>query len=92
MCEMPWVNHGQQLSTHQLLTHYPSPAGWGRELEEQKREKLVGQDKDSLISEGKREKKKTPPTSDAEAVTHPLLPADRRPASLWGTATLERLP
>lgn len=45
-------------STHQLLTHSPSPPRDGEENWKSKTEKkLVGRDKDSLIDEGNKSKK-----------------------------------
>lgn len=58
------------------------------ELEEQKRERFTGQDKDTLIHEGKKGGKKP---SDAKASTQHLPPADWCPASLRATASLEGL-
>lgn len=88
VCLVWWVNLGQQLRTHQPLTNTPL-AGWGRELEKQWWEKLTGEGKDSLISKGKREKKRT---SVENAVTCHLPPAERCPAGLQAKSTLESLP
>lgn len=56
---------------------------WGEEVEEQKQEKLVGQDKDLLVCERKKKKK-----SDAKVNNQHLPSADWCSASLWETDTL----
>ena len=49
------VDSGQQVSTTQLLAHSPQPQ-WDKG--ENRKSKSMSQDKDSLISEGKRKEKK----------------------------------
>lgn len=69
-----------QLSTTQLPTHSPP----GAMRKRTKVRTLVGRDKDSLISEWKRDSEKK--KSDANAITHFPLP-DQCPASLQAMAT-----
>lgn len=72
----------------------PVPAEWGRELEEQKHERLVGQDKDSSASEKKNKKpqviqRQSPTTfhkqTDAQALSEKWLPWKKKISLLFST-------
>lgn len=51
---MGWIDPGQQQSTHQPLSYILPQQERERELEGKKQEKLVGQEKDSLVIEEKK--------------------------------------
>lgn len=57
---MGWVDPGQQQSTHQPLSYILPQQEQGRELEGKKQEKLVSQEKDSLVIEEKKWKRQSP--------------------------------
>lgn len=71
---MQWFDPGWQLSpTQSLAKSHCFQKDGGREQEKQKIPELVGQNRNSLISEEKRkreERRKTNKTSDAKEITH----------------------
>lgn len=56
-----WADPGQKRSNHPLHAYWLPPAGWDRELNEQRQEELVNHVKDSLTSERKIQEKKSQP-------------------------------
>lgn len=78
-----------QQALKQPATHSPSPIGWRRESEEQRREEAVDQNKDSLIRE---EEKKPPHQVMQKTFTLHCSQAGWCPVSLQATATLGKVP
>lgn len=83
-----------EASHSSFLTYSPhTPVGWGQRIGRAKVRKVMGEDKNNLIREGKRkkeERKKPPPAkiiSDEKAITHHLPQVHRYPASPQALAT-----
>jgi len=71
--EVLGVNLSRQLSTTQLLAHFPIPGRWEKRKGRVKARRSVGQDINYLITGCGRQKKIHNETRDAKAIAH-LLP------------------
>lgn len=83
-----WASNKVPTSNTHFLTSTNPPApqrGQGENQKSKSMKTIMGQDRDSLVSERKRKK-----ASDAKAITYNLLQADWCLASFWTIAAVER--